>query len=842
MRVYLDAVFRPLIYSKPEIFYQEGWHYELDENGEVSYKGVVFNEMKGAFASADELVNAGLNRILFPDSPYRFVSGGDPSAIPDLTYEVFVDSHRRFYAPSNAYVYLDGDLDIEKTLAILNDEYLCQYEKAERMAPPAMQAAVSGESEDCYELAPGEELEGKTRLSFGKVIGTFADREKLIAMQILSEVLCGTNQSPLSKAILSAGLAEEVNMGINDGVLQPWLMLDIRNIKDKNLAAVEETVTSTLRSLAENGLDHAQLKAVMANIEFKLRERDYGYYPQGLIFGFNVLESWLYGGAPEANLEVGDLFVDLDQKMQIGYFEQLIRDVLLDNPHSAKVILRPSYTAGEERRAAEQARIDRETAVWTEYDKASVAARQEKLLAWQESQDSPEMLATIPQLSLEDIPDTPEQIPTTETEHCGIPVIEHRLHTGGILYVNLYFDADGCTEEDLSYLSFVCGLLGETDTRTHSAEEIINRTRLLCGSFSTYPLVCTTFADPDRMTVKLCVSFSTLESNLFDALELVTEVLTESVFADETAHDILRQTKMEIFQRIVMAGNSVALGRIGAQFWPAGVAEECVGGVNYHEWLKNQEENWDFKKMNARMTAILGGIVNRNCLTVSVTGAENAQVIHLADTLAKMIPAKPLLSKAEIKPWGKRKEGIVIPSDVAFAVMGGNVKKNGGDFSGQMLLAGQIISLAYLWNAIRVQGGAYGAGMVTRNMGLAACHSYRDPNGADSLESYRDCAAFLRDFASETADLTGFIIGTVANESPLMTPNVKARTGDILYFCKNTWEDRCRIRKQLLSATAEDMISIADVLEKTFADGGICVVGGQEQLDRCTELERIITL
>ena len=842
MRVYLDAVFCPLIYSKPEIFYQEGWHYELDENGNASYKGVVFNEMKGAYASADRQVRGSLNRLMFPNSPYGYESGGDPAAIPNLTYEAFIDSHRRFYAPSNAYVFLDGDLDIENTLGIINDEYLCNYEKTERMAPPVMQPAVCNEAEAEYELAPGEALEGKTRLSFGKVIGTFADREKLIATEILSEVLCGTNQSPLPKAILSAGLAEEVNMRLNDGMLQPWLMLDIKNIKDENLAAVEAKISEVLTSLAETGLDHAQLEAVMANTEFKLRERDYGRYPQGLIFGFNVLESWLYGGEPEANLEVGDLFVELKQKMEQGYFEELIRELLLNNPHSAKVTLRPSYTAGEARRAAEQARIDAETAAWTEEDKASVAARQEKLLAWQNSQDTPEALATIPQLALEDIPAEPEQIPTEETVLSGLPVITHDLNAGGIVYVNLYFDANGCNEEDLSYLAFLCNLLGNMDTKSHSAEEIINKTRLLCGDFSTAPAVYTVAGDPANVTAQLCVSFSALEKNLFEATELVKEVLTDSVFADEAVHNILRQTKMQLFQKCVMAGHAIGFGRLAAQDSPAGVADECTGGVTYHQWLKNQDENWNFEAVNAKMTALLESIVNRNGLTLSVTGASAEMTAALAENLAATLPARELLPKANIQPWGKRKEGIAIPADISFAVMGGNVKSAGGKTSGQLQLAAQIVSLGYLWNAIRVQGGAYGAGMVARDTGLTACYSYRDPNGAGSVESYRNCAAFLRDLASQTSDFTGFIIGTVANSSPLLTPKSKAQTGDRFYFSKTTWADRCRTRKELLGAAPADLLAIAAILEKTVNDGGICMVGGKEKLAKCGELESVITL
>ena len=842
MRVYLDAVFCPLIYSKPEIFYQEGWHYELDEQGNASYKGVVFNEMKGAYASADRQVHSRLNRILFPDSPYGYESGGDPVSIPDLTYEAFIDSHRRFYAPSNAYVFLDGDMDIEKILGIINDEYLCKYDRTERMAPPVMQPAVAGRFEGEYELAPGENLEGKMRLSFGKVIGTFADREKLIATEILARVLCGTNQSPLPKAILSAGLAEEVKMGVNDGMLQPWLMLDIKNIKEENLAAVEEMVSSKLRELAEKGLDHAQLEAVMANTEFKLRERDFGYYPQGLIFGFNVMESWLYGGEPEANLEVGDLFVELKRKMDAGYFEALIRELLLDNPHSAKVTLRPSYTAGEARREAEAKRLAAETGAWTGEDKASVAARQEKLLAWQNSQDTPEMLATIPQLALEDIPAQPEQIPTEVATLSGIPVITHDLNAGGIVYANLYFDADSCNEEELSYLAFACNLLGKMDTASHSAEEIINKTRLLCGDFRVAPAVYTVGGDPANVTTKLSVGFSALEANLSAALELVTEVITGSVFADEAVHNILRQTKMQAFQKCVMAGHAVGFGRLAAQTSPGGVADECTGGVTYHEWLKAREENWDFAAMNEKLSALLQRLINRNGLTVSVTGATAGETAALAEKLANALPAGKLLPKADIKPWGKRKEGIVIPADVTFAVMGGNVKSAGGEASGQLQLAAQIISLGYLWNVIRVQGGAYGAGMVARDTGLTTCHSYRDPNGAGSVESYRGCASFLRDMASQTADFTGFIIGAVANASPLMTPKTKGQVGDKFYFTRTTWEDRCRTRQELLGATASDLLAIADILEKTVNDGGICMVGGKEKLAKCAELETVITL
>ena len=840
MRVYLDAVFCPLIYSKPEIFYQEGWHYELDENGNPSYKGVVFNEMKGAFASADRQVSGELNRLLFPDSPYGYESGGDPAAIPNLTYEAFIDSHRRFYAPSNAYVFLDGALDIEQTLAILNDEYLCNYERTERMAPPVMQQPVCGQSEGEYELAPGEALEGKVRLSYGKVIGTFADRQTIIAAEILSEVLCGSNQSPLSKAILSAGLAQEVTMGVRDGMLQPWMMLDVKNIKEEDLPAVQNLITAKLEQLAAEGLDHAQLEAVMANTEFKLRERDFGSYPQGLIFGFSALESWLYGGDPAANLEVGDLFVNMKAKMEQGYFEELIRQLLLNNPHSAQVILRPSYTAGEKRRSAEQARLAAESGAWSDADRAAVAKRQEVLLAWQNSEDTPENLATIPQLALSDIPAQPEQIPTEEMTIAGIPVIVHPLNTSGIVYVSLYFDAESCTQEELSALSFACRLLGSSDTKDTSAEQIINRTRLLCGDFRVSMASFPVYGQPEQTAVKLCVSFSTLQSNVSKAVELVAEVLTGSRFADAMTREILRQSKMQMFQRTVMGGHAAGMGRISAQTSAAGVADECAGGITYYQWLKDQEENWNFEALSANMVSLLDKIINRKGLTVSVTGTDAVEA--LVEQVAAVLPEREKLPAVTLKPWGLKKEGIVIPADVSFAIAGGNILSYGGAFSGQLQLASQIISLGYLWNAIRVQGGAYGAGMLARDTGLTLCYSYRDPNGAGSVEKYRSCGDFLRSFANQTSDFTGFIIGAVAGSSPLMTPKTKAQVADRFYFSRTTWENRCRVRNELIHATGNDLVAAADLLDKAINEGGLCIAGGQAQLDKCQGLESIITL
>lgn len=842
MRIYLDAVFCPLIYKKAEIFRQEGWHYELDENGGAAYKGVVFNEMKGAFASADTLAANALDRALFPDSPYGFCSGGDPTQIPKLSYEQFVDSHRRFYSPSNAYVYLDGAMDIDRVLAILNDEYLCKFENTGRIAPPPTQRSVSATVEETYELAPDEPLEGRMRLAYGKVVGRFDEREKLVAVQLLCDVLCGSNQAPLARAILDEELAEDVSLSLSDGIYQPYLVLDIQNLREENIPRIEALVRERIEGFARDGVDRTQLESAMANLEFQLRERDYGSYPQGLALGLSALDTWLYGGDPAANLEIGDLFVHLRERMENGWFEQLLRECFLDSPHSARVLLRPSHTLGEERRAEELSRLAREAARWTAEEREQLLAQQEALLAWQGSEDTPEALATIPQLTLEDIPREPENIPTEELTLSDLPVLHHALHTGGIAYVSLYFDAISCTAEELSVLSFAAGLLGQVGTRQHTAEDIINRTRLLCGSFYVSPAISCVGGDADRLSVRLCLSFSALEANLRQAMALATEVLTQSVFTEGEVRELLRQTRMDLFQRGVMSGHSLGITRIAAQYSALGAAQDAASGVGFYQWIKAQDEQWDFDALSARMSALLTRLVNRSTLLLSAAGIEGDALDALAADAAAAFPALPVLPDAAIKAWGKRREGIVIPADISFATMGGNVSAAGGKFCGQLQLAAQILSLAHLWNAVRVQGGAYGAGLVAQVSGFAGCYSYRDPNAARSLESFRACADFLRAFANAESNYTGFIIGAVANASPLLTPRAKAQSGDNLYFSKRCWEERCRTRRELLNTTPDDLRAIADVLDTTLDGSSCCVVGNRAQLDACRALDTIITL
>ena len=835
MRVYLDAVFHPAIYHTPEIFRQEGWRYEFDETGAPHYKGVVFNEMKGALADAERLAGDALERALFPDTPYRYESGGDPAAIPDLTYEQFLACHRRFYAPSNALIVLDGAVDLDAVLRILDEEYLGTAERSERTVFPPLQQPVDGGVQTvAYEVPTAAEEAGRTRLDYGFVLGSYADRETLAGARVLAQVLAGDNESPLCRAVLAPGLAEDLVLEINDSVAQPWLQMEIRDLKAENAAAAEAAVRAELERLAAQGIDRQKLEAALARLEFEMRERDFGSYPAGVGFCMQVLDSWLYGGRPEANLEVGALFDALRQKLDTGWFEALLRRIFLDNAHRAKVVMTPSHTAGEARRRAEAERLARESAAWTEADRAALRAAQDALDTWQKTPDSPEALAALPRTALADIDPNPAPLPLERCELAGLPVLLHRIDTAGIAYLTLYFDADGLDAGALGALGYLCRLLGHLPTRRHTAEQLNDRIRLVCGDLQFQATAYARPGETDRCRVRLAASVSALQPKLEQALDLVAEILTETDFSAETAAlDLLRQLRQQRRQHTLMAGHLAGFGRLTAQFAAVGAAQEYLTGFAAYEWVKNCEEHWDWAALRPKLEGLLATLAVRARLTLSVTAPDDAPARTAAAALAAALPAgTPGPGATVLAPWGPRREGIAIPADIAFACCGGNCLAGGRPFDGAWQLVSKLLGLEYLWNAVRVQGGAYGTGLVVRSTGLAACWSYRDPRAVQSLQSYAHCAEFLRNFCREGRDLTGLIIGAVSDSEPLLTPRAQGLQADIYYWQGIDGALLARRRAELLAAGPQTLLTLADTLE-TALQGGVCVVGGRAQLEAC---------
>ncbi|MDD5922415.1 MAG: insulinase family protein, partial [Eubacteriales bacterium] len=787
-RVYLDAVFHPAIYRNPSIFRQEGWHYTGDlkhpavdsPESALHYEGVVYNKMRGAFADPDEIMENEINRALFPDTPYAFVSGGDPAKIPDLTYEQFLDYHKRFYAPSNAYVILDGNVPMEEFLKMLDREFLSGFENTGRVPYPHLQKPVDGGIREIpYEVGKEEGISKRYRMAFGRVIGTFRDREKLEAAEVLADVLAGSNQSYLPALILGKGLAEDVSVRIADGVNQPYLKIEVKNMKAEDAEEIKGLIFDELRRLSEEGISRNRLEAALSNEEFALRERDYGTYPEGLLFGIEILESWLYGGKPEQNLEVGDLFKNLRSMMNEGYFEQLIRECILENPHRAEIRLCPSKELGEERREEERKRIQERVSSWSEKDRKEIEAENRDRLKWQEQEDSPEELSKIPHLAIQDLDPEPEHFPEEKSECFGGVLLRHRLTTSGIVYVSVYLPAAGYSEEELSRLSFVSSLLGKVRTRETSSEELQIRIQRTFGNFSANVSVYGKDNQRDAASVYLQVSVSYLKENEEEAVCLLSEILFETEFTEEEEmRNLLKQALERQKQSFIMAGHALGVSRIHAMFTAAGAAQEALQGLAYYRWMKNADRKWSGKIPDA-FSPLLRDILSEANPVLSVTAdAEYSEkgvlrILEEIESYRREHQMDRTVRFADIQPAGISREGILIPADISFAEAGQYLPDFGSGFSGTMRLSCRIQSLAYLWNQIRVQGGAYGTGMQVRPSGLLAAYSYRDPNGADSIHVYQESGAFLKTFLQGFPDLTGFIIGAVSDQTPLLSPRLK---------------------------------------------------------------------
>ncbi len=848
LRVYMDAVLHPRIYQCPEIFQQEGWHYEFGPDGKVSYQGVVLNEMKGAFSSPDTLLQRELSRQLFPDNCYRYVSGGDPAHIPDLSYAQFLEYHRRFYHPSNAYIFLDGRLDLEQVLSILDKEYLCTYSREENTPEIPMQSPVkSAPVRICYESAPNEPTEGRTRLAFGYVLGGYTCRQEAVAASVLADALCGSNDAPLKRCLLSAGLAGDVQVQVNDSLQQSFVTLEAMYLDEGRVDEVRTAITEELSRLVREGLDHGHIAASLANMEFQMRCRNFGSMPQGLGLGMTVLGSWLYGGDPAADLEVGELFVHLNRGLEEGYFEKLLERVFLQNPHTCEVLLVPSAMAGQERQERESTRLQREQESWSEAQKSTLLAQQEKRLAWQSAPDTPEALSTLPRLSLADISPRPEEIPTLTEELDGLPLLRHPLSTGGVDYVNLYFEVSDLEADQIPGLSFLCTLLGELDTHRYAAMELQRLSRLNFGglrfSVETYGKP----NQPERCRTFLCASFSAVEGKLPQAVSLVTEILTGTKFDNaQRIRELLRQIVAGMEPGIAAGGTNFAMMRVAAGSAAAGTVQEYAGGITYYRWLKTLERSFEScaAELQRDLERLCATVAVTGRLTVSVTGQDEKAADTLKKELLDKLPAAPRTEPVcVIAPWGLRREGIIVPADVSFTVMGGNLFPYGGSFNGSAPVLGKVMTLGYLWGAVRVQGGAYGTGFGLGDNGSVCFYSYRDPNAPRSLGCYRQAPAFIRQLPGLVPDLTDFIIGAVAESEPYMMPQNQGKVADSWYWKGVTYEDRCNRRKELLSTTPTDLAAFADPLEKLAENAGICVIGSREQIEACqAELDQVFPL
>lgn len=831
MSVYMDAVFAPRFLDDPNIFYQEGWHIEQND-GELSYKGVVFNEMKGAMSDEGELVGQKIVGMLFPDNCYGCNSGGDPVAIPDLTYEQFVDTYKKYYHPSNSRVYLDGAIPLDKTLEVL-DSYFNGYERSFDLPVLSMQPPIASEETIYYEIGPGQDMKNKGRLTLGKIIGVWSDTLKAAVVNVLNDVLAGSNEAPLKKAVLESGLAKKLTMSLDDSIAQHYFTLNMKDTKDGCDGELIALIRDTVRRLADEGLSREALNASINRSEFRVREPE---EPQGLFRCFNAVSFWLHDGDPMGGMVYDELFEKLRAGVDSGLFEKVMCEMLLDESGLAVLHTLPSHTLGEEARKRERERLDAIKAAWTEADMQANALLNEKLVAWQKTPDTAQQLATLPVLELSAVSAEPEIMPTQVSKDGGVTMLYHPAPGKGVVHFSMYFDLADCTLDELSTLSVLPRLLGKLPTEKHDALELQQLVKLYVGrmDFSIVPYAKDGVTD--RCTPYLVARCSVLEKNLPMAEALMAEILTSTQLdKKEQIRNIEVQADIAARRLGVSAGHLIGMMSALSHYSAVGAVSEAVGGRTgirrLHEFCENFEERID--DVVALMQRVKATAIVKNRLVISSTAAER-------HSLAALISALPDGEKAPADAAYScdmpMKTGCRIPAQASYAVQAMNLADCGAEYDAGFKVAAHILTYDYLWNAVRVQGGAYGVGLRVDSSGSIYAYSYRDPTPGATLGVYGRAADHIEALCAAGENIDKYIISTMAKFEPLMSPRAQGEAADSDWFAGITCDDKARMKREMLATDHDTLRRFAAVLRRFAAEGAVCVVGHEDALKACSGL------
>ncbi|MFW5669859.1 MAG: insulinase family protein, partial [Acetivibrio ethanolgignens] len=791
MDVYMDAVFHPNIYKREEIFLQEGWHYELERvEDEITINGVVYNEMKGAFSSPEQVLYRLIQQSLFPDTAYGVESGGDPAYIPDLSYEEFLDFHRKYYHASNSYIYLYGNMDVEEKLRWMDEEYLGKFGKEEVDSRILTQESFS-ERRTIIESYPvtEESDEDKTYLSYNVVMGTSLDRELYLAIQILDYVLLSAPGAPLKQAILDAGIGNDILSGsYENGIKQPYFSIITKNAGEDQKEDFLEVIETTLRRLCREGLSKQTLLAAINYFEFKYREADFGQFPKGLMYGIQMLDSWLYDDTkPFIHVCENDTFARLRKAIDTGYYEELIETYLLDNPHSTLVVVKPEagLTAREEeslknKLAAYKASLSKE-----ELEK--LVKRTKELHIYEETPSTEEELLAVPMLSISDIKKEAARLYLEEKKVGAVKVLHHNLYTNGIAYVKFSFEVTDRGQE-ASWLSLLSTVLGYVDTKKHSFGELSNEINIHTGGIGTDVNIYNRADDVDSYTARFEIKTKALYQELSTAFLLIREMVEDTIFNDtKRMQEILAELKSRLEMRMNSSGHSTAVLRGMSYFSESDMFDDLAGGVGYYRFICELEGQFEEKKEEIENTLrrLAGEIFRQDNLLVSVTADEEGYQVFeqsVPELLKAFQGRKPDFKEEKLVPVRKN-EGLKTPGQVQFVARCGNYMKKGLAYTGALRVLKVILSYEYLWNAIRIKGGAYGCMCGFSYDGKGYLVSYRDPELLKTDEVYKNTADYIKGFEVTDRDMTKYIIGAISALDTPLTPMAKGSRSFGAYLC-----------------------------------------------------------
>ncbi len=847
MSVYMDAVFHPNIYKYQEIFKQEGWHYELeDETSPITINGVVYNEMKGAFSSADDVLQRQILNSLFPDTSYRNESGGDPDYIPDLTYEAYLDFHRRYYHPCNSYIYLYGDMDVAEKLRWLDEEYLSHYEKitidsAIREQKPF---AKPVELVKKYPISSTETEEDNTYLSYNLVVGTVLDKKLYLAFDILDYALVSAPGAPVKKALLDAGIGKDITGGYDSGTMQPIFSFIAKNANGSQKEEFLSVIRETLKQQVKEGIDKKALLAGINGSEFRYREADFGQFPKGLLYGIQCLDSWLYDDMqPFMHLEASETYRFLKEQVKTDYFEQLIQTYLLDNPHASVVVIEPEkgLNAKKEEQLAKKLAAYKESLSKEEIQQ--LIADTKHLKQYQEEPSPREELEKIPMLRREDMKREAAPLINQEREVDGVTVIHHSMFSNGIAYLRFLFDIRDFAVEDIPYVGLLKYVLGYVDTEHYGYAELSNEINIHTGgigcSFGVYPHM----SGEEQMKVMFEVKTKVLMEELPEAGKLITEMIKTSVLSDEKRLlEILGQLKSRLQASLSSVAHSVASMRAMSYFSRAAYYQDAVGGILFEQKIADLAEHFEEKKADliAKLEELTRRIFTPERMSVSVVCEEkDFETVgrEIGQLKEKLYPSEGTAVR-NLPPLvlEQKNEGFTDASKVQYVARTGNFKRHGFEYNGALRILKVIMGYDYLWINIRVKGGAYGCMNSYMRNGDTYFVSYRDPNLEKTNEIYDGIPEYLENFTADERDMTKYIIGTISDLDTPLNPNAKGARSMTALLQGITQEDLQRERDEVIGATEKDIRALKDMIASVLEEHNLCVIGNEEKLNEQKEL------
>ena len=844
MDVYLDAVFYPNIYDNPMILKQEGWSYKLeDKDHEIEYQGVVYNEMKGAFSSPEGLLFRKIKESLFPDTTYGCESGGDPAYIPDLSQEQFLAFHKNYYHPSNSYICLYGDGDIDQHLKLINDEYLSHFNKIEVDSAIEIQKPFPKlkEIELEYPIAEGEGEEEKSYLALNFAIGGTDDTQTILAMEVLQDLLLESPGAPLKKALIDAQIGQDVFASYTTSMRQPVFSIVAKNVSPDKKDAFYKIIKDTLKGLVKDGIDKKLIQGAINSREFELREADFGGHSKGILYATQSLKSWLYDGSPYDFLKYEEDLKRVKKALESSYLEEVIQKYLIDNSHSTLVTMKPKAGLTKE--------LDGQLKEKLKKYKESLSADQiqgliddtQKLQALQVSSDTEENLEKIPTLALSDLDKEVKFTDYQVNKEEGIPFVFTPETTNQIAYINMYYDLRGVDEALIPYLGMLVGMLGKLDTKNHSYGELNNKMDISTGGVQYYTLILNEAENPDAYIPKLVVSGKGLYSEMPELSQLIEEIMLRTEFRDPARlREIIREMKSRMEMSISSNGHRIASNRLASYFTQKGYYTELLKGLRFYDFVSHIEAN--FPAMEDELVLNLEKaykiLNNKSRVSIGLT-AEAKEYDKIKDQLLSMTDLMEDGAYEKLNPsfdLRVKNEGLMAPFNVQYVAKGYDFRKLGYSYSGSMNVLKSILGLDYLWNKVRVQNGAYGCFAEFGRSGPLFFVSYRDPSVGKTLQTYDESADYIEKFAVSDRDMVKYIIGTISSLDFPLTSEMKGERSERLYIAGMTREMMQEQRDEILATDQETIRSLAPIVKASMAKNYVCAIGNHDKIKASKDL------